>query len=195
MKITVSPSSILMLGVIIASGNLDKIILLLVASSIHELGHILCAKILSVKIIQLNLSIFGATIKTNPLSCSYKKEAILAFTGPAFNLICALIALLLMFFNSTLISDNLIGFTVVSLLLAFINLLPIKNFDGGRILSCVLLRFFSPYLVFHIMDILSFLFVFILWSFSVYLILKIGVYLSLFIFSGALFSRIFLVVG
>ena len=70
--------------------------------------------------------------------------------------------------------------------------LPVKGFDGGRSFSCLLLSKFSPRTVATILDTTSFFCIFILWSASVYFIMRAGAYLSLFVFSASLFARMFL---
>lgn len=192
MKITFSPSVLIMLCIYFVSGNANRIIMPLSAALIHELGHIVFAIIFSIKIERIELNLFGALIKLPPLACSYKKEAWLAAAGPLSNILFAAISCTFIdrFPNGK--RENLIFFAVSSLLFAFINLLPAENFDGGRILSCCLMSKLSPDSVIKTIEFSSVFCIFFLWSISVYFILKTGSYLSLFVFSGALFSRIFL---
>ncbi len=190
MNISVSPSVIIMISIYAISGTLKSTGIPLLAAAIHELGHIICANIFSIPIKKFRLNLFGALIETDPLNCSYKKEAILSAAGPLANIICSLLVLALFDRGFFVTSRGLQYFFISSLSFAFINLLPIDSFDGGRLLSCILLQWLTPEAVGKILKYLSIFFFFIIWSFSVYLIMKTGSSLSLFVFSGILFSHI-----
>ena len=192
MKISISPSVLLMGSIVLFSRSADRAVIPLSAALLHELGHIFFAFLFSIPIEKLELNLFGAIIKLPPLSCSYKREALLAFVGPLTNLITAGIAAAYIGGSAGAHRDEILYFIISSLLFAFINLLPAENFDGGRILSCLLLSKYSPNTVDSIIAWTTLFCIFILWSISVYFIIKTGSYLSLFIFSGALFSKIFL---
>ena len=106
----------------------------LLAAAIHETGHIVAARICSIELGELRLGIFGASLTPKTLLCSYKKEIFLCIAGPLVNLISAL--LLSPFLNSSSGFGGL--FISASLFLGILNLLPIYEFDGGRILFCLL---------------------------------------------------------
>jgi Zn-dependent protease len=178
-------------GIILLSGNINNAIIPISAAIIHELGHILFAILYSVKIEKLELNLFGALIRIPPLSCSYKQEAMLSAAGPLANIIFGTACALLLPYAKAELCESILYFVISSYVFAFINLLPAKDFDGGRILGCCLLNRFSPDFVHTILEWASLLCVFLLWSVSVYFILRTGSYLSLFVFSGALFARIF----
>lgn len=160
-------------------------LLTLTAILIHESGHLLAARLLHMKPRGVSADTVGIRLLFRGHPPSYGKEIFLCAAGPLANLLTLLIALPLK--NS----DNTF-FLSVSAALALLNLLPIEGFDGGRILHGTLLLFLSPTLADRILDLFSFLFLFILWCASVYLLLRTGNELSLFFFSAALFFRIFL---
>ena len=187
-KIKVSPTIVLMAisSVVFKDISLLKSAVVLSAALLHEMGHLLIALTLNIPLKCIQLDVFGASIEVECSSCSYVKEAILCLAGPLANILSALVvSRIFLPFDTRL-------FTVASALLAIINLLPAKGFDGGRILSCFLLSFLSPRAVSLITELSSFVCVFLLWSASVYFIMRTGSYVSLFIFSGALFARLFL---
>ena len=192
MKISVSPSVLLMGSVLLLSGKADRAVIPLVAALIHECGHILFSFIFSIQIEKIELNLFGALIKIPPLSCSYNREAMLAAAGPMANVVTSAIAAAYLGQVSEIYREGIIYFIISSLLFAFINLLPAENLDGGRMLSCFLLARLSPNTVHKIIEWTSLFCIFMLWSMSVYFIIRTGSYLSLFVFSGALFSKIFL---
>ena len=160
----------------------------IIAATLHELGHVIMAKICKIELCELKLGIFGASLSSRPLLCSYKKEIALCLAGPLVNLISALIASRFYSFNT----EFLAFFISASLFLGVLNLLPIHEFDGGRILFCLLSLRFSITVVARIIRIASFILIFSLWCLSVYLLLRLSSSVSLFVFSLSLFARIFL---
>ena len=190
MKIKISPAVWLMGAAVMLSGRTraGNIAVILSAVLIHELGHLAAAGMMKIPIKCIRIDIFGAYIETRPMSCSYAREAFLCLAGPLSNLISAVLLDSLLPYDTRL-------FTVASVTLAVINLLPIKGFDGGRAISCLLLIKLSPGTVSALIDVTSFFCIFMLWSASVYFIMRAGAYLSLFVFSAALFARMFLPVN
>ena len=63
------------------------------------------------------------------------------------------------------------------------NLYPVNMLDGGNVLRCVLNRFFSEGLTLRICAVVSFIFIFILWLFAVYLQLIFSADISFFLIS------------
>ena len=187
MKLKVSFFFILMVGALIFSHAYLSLSAIL-AATLHELGHLMAAKICSVPMSELKLGIFGASLKTTGTICSYPKEILLAAAGPLVNLLTFFI-----FFNHLESANEFLRFFLISsLFLGILNLLPIDDLDGGRILKCALLCKFSPKTAEAVCKSLSFLIVFSLWALSVYLLLRLSASLSLFVFSLGLFSKIFL---
>ncbi len=167
----------------------------LFAAALHELGHIAAAKARGIRLESLSLDLLGARLTTGTRLCSYRDEIILCAAGPFVNLFFSSASLLLanfIFKQDPVVFEYLSFFAASSAALGFLNLLPIKSFDGGRILLCLLCRPFGIYISEKIIELLSFLCCFALWGFSVYLLMRAGISLSLFVFSVSLFSRIFI---
>ena len=160
----------------------------LLAAFLHELGHIIAAKICKIDLGELKLGIFGASLTSKVMLCSYKKEIFLCLAGPLVNLTSVLILFPFCKFENNFYTL----FISTSLFLGLLNLLPIYEFDGGRILFCALSYLHSQELARKIIFALSFILIFALWTLSVYLLLRLSSSLSLFIFSLSLFSKIFL---
>ncbi len=160
-------------------------LLTLVAILIHEAGHLLAAYLLHMKPKGVSADTIGIRLLFRGAPPSYGKEIFLCASGPLANLLSLLLVLP---FKG---AENAF-FLSVSAALAILNLLPIEGFDGGRILHGTLLLFLSPTLADRISDLFSFLFLFVLWCASVYLMMRTGNELSLFFFSAAIFFRIFL---
>ena len=186
MKLGVSFFSLLiLLSLILTRSYLS--LAALVAAALHECGHILAAKLCRIPLVQMKLGIFGATLKTDRSLCSYGKEIILAAAGPLTNLLCFALCCI-----ADAKNEAAELFALASLVLAILNLLPISELDGGRIVYCTLASSFSVECAKRVVDALSFAIIFSLWTLSVYLILRLGASLSLFVFSCFLFGKIFI---
>lgn len=109
-----------------------------VFSSLHELGHLISLKIYGVKINSLSFDISGIKIEKSSVALSYESECIVALSGPLINLILALFFCALKTKNSNLI----LPFNI-NIGLFIINMLPVGTLDGGRCLSCFLLKYFD----------------------------------------------------
>ena len=104
----------------------------LLAAALHELGHLLVAKFLGMKVRRLTLSCAGAELVLDTHS-SYAEDVILCLTGPAINLLLAL-------------WSNYPFFTGANLLLGIFNLFPIRGLDGGNALYAFLAWALGPVL-------------------------------------------------
>lgn len=104
-------------------------VLMLAVAAIHELGHIVAAMLIGVGDISLPRAVLtGLRIRTGRL-LSYREEVIIALGGPLINLVLFLVLLPL-----CRASDYVLAFAAVNLLTALSNLVPIRGFDGQRIL-------------------------------------------------------------
>ena len=159
------------------------------AALLHELGHIGMAACCGIRLEECKIGIYGAGLMPDSGLYSYKKECLLCLAGPLTNLLCVGIGMLL-----SALSDSafLQSFLFASGSLGILNLLPIWEFDGGRILHALLCCRLSPVTALRILRILSFGCVLLLWMLSVYLLLRFSSSLSLFVFSLSLFFRIFI---
>ena len=155
------------------------------AATLHELGHIGMAWLCRISFRELSITPFGAALTPTSFMGTYREEIAIASAGPLINLLS-----IALFFP--LIQYRFFFFFLISsLFFALINLLPVSGFDGGRMLQCLLSQHISASLSERILSVFSFLIIFSLWSFSVYLLLRIGSSLSLFVFSCSLFLKLF----
>lgn len=156
----------------------------LLAAMMHECGHLLAAKRMGIPLRSLRFDFLGARIEVGERLLSYGEEWLLCASGPLFSLLFSLICLPLQtvdpFFSMLSVSSFLLG---------LLNLLPVKSFDGGRMTEVVLCRFFGADFSFSVMRWLTLAFLFLLWSMSVYFLLRAGGGLSLLFFSASLLSR------
>jgi len=161
------------------------------AAFIHETGHLVASKLFNINIAEFKFEYFCArlVVKNN---MSYIQEILLCLFGPLFNIGTALIAILMI--RSFNLNDRyLLFFTNVSLFLGILNILPVRTFDGGKILEAILNIKYLPYISKKIIDILSFIIIFFMWTVSVYFILIYSTSLNLFVFSLILFFSLFVI--
>ncbi|MBR2025460.1 MAG: site-2 protease family protein [Clostridia bacterium] len=140
-------------------------LLLLLAYLIHETGHIFFAKIMGAEIQKIKGGVFHLSISYDTKNLSYVKEAVVCSGGIVFNLISALIILLL----NTSNNDTLSTIFVFNLSLALMNLYPVSILDGGGILKALLLSKIQGEVAEKVNKWISFFFAVILWIVSVYL--------------------------
>ena len=156
---------------------------------LHELGHVGMAWLCRVRLTECRIGIYGAGLVPDGGVYSYGQEIFLCLAGPLVNLLCASVGL---HFLGSAWGAFWQDFVFSSLALGILNLLPVKGFDGGRIVHALLCRHCLPTTASYLTEALSFICVFLLWCLSVYLMLRFAASLSLFIFSLSLFARIFL---
>lgn len=155
------------------------------AALLHEAGHLLAARLLGIPLGRFRLGLRGARLEVKGRMLSYGEEWLLAAAGPLFSLLGAAGGAL--FWSSSAARI----FSCASLLLGLLNLLPIRSFDGGRMLAAMLSACLSPRAVCAILRGASFLCLSLLWMTAVYLLLRTGDGISLFCFSMSLFSAFF----
>lgn len=160
----------------------------LLAAFLHELGHILAARISKIKFREIRLTPFGASLIPSADMGSFSSEIFICAAGPSMNFLCAAIT----FFVFSHTNQFLNLFILSSLFLGTLNLLPVYEFDGGRILFAAIEGIFSFKSAKNILSVSSFLVVFSLWTLSLYFIIKSAASLSLFVFSCSLFAKLFI---
>lgn len=158
------------------------------AAAFHELGHILAARCLRVPLSELKLDLFGAHISVVSNLLSYKEELLLCAAGPSFSFLLGAVLLAI----DTNDSSLLLALRDATFFLGLLNLLPVRGFDGSRILSAILSVLFSPQAAEGADRFFTGIFLIFLWGISVYLLLVTGGGLALFVFSVGLFFKIFL---
>ena len=185
------PHLTLLFGVLLWAAFFHSFIPFLTFAAIllHEVGHILGAKLTGIRLSGFRLFSFEARISLYGDLIPYKKELLISFAGPLMNVLSFIVATA--FGAKPFASDPLSFFATVSASLGFLNLLPIGDFDGGRILFCLLAPTIGLTKATVSCRALSFLFLFSLWCVSVYALIRAGASLSLFLFSATLFVRIF----
>lgn len=135
---------------------------------IHELSHLVFFRFFGLKVNKIVLSGFGITmVPQNNMYIGYKKEILCYLAGPISNFFLAIFAYF--FYPPTFLTR---AFIAANLVIAIFNLIPIVPLDGGRVLSTLLLLFFSQKTTSIITSIVAFLSLSPLYLISIYIFFK-----------------------
>ncbi len=185
-RLSITPAMAVLLFCTVATTPLSRLAAGLLAAALHELGHVAAAAALGIELRSLRLDVLGARLHTTGRLHSYAAETVLCAAGPLANFLT--FALSLPFAKTVPFALSL---CTASLSLGFLNLIPIEGFDGGRMLSALLMRLLPPAPAEALAKSVCFASVFFLWLISVWLLLRTGTSLSAFVFSCCLFGLMF----
>ena len=176
----------LLLGAVALSDGSHVGALTLLAAFLHECGHLLAARLLGIPICGLRPDALGVRLEVSGGLLSYGDEWLLCAAGPTTSLLCAAVTAPLWS-----IGEVFRIFSSASLVLGLLNLLPISDFDGGRMLRAFCAYAFGLSAARRVLALTSALFWFLLWAIAVYFLLLAGDGLSLFCFSVGLLWKFF----
>lgn len=185
-RLSVTPAMMILFCCMLMTTPLPRLGAGLLAALVHELGHIAAAALLGIDLRQIKLDVLGARLTTQGRLHSYAAEVALCLAGPAVNFLS--FALLFPFMDRSAFLTQL---ALASLSLGVFNLIPVGGFDGGRIFSGLLHKLLPPNAAEKLCGLISFLSILCLWMLSVWLLLRTGTSLSLFVFSCCLFGMLF----
>ena len=184
MKIRITPGAILLLSVMALSRN-TLFFATLLCVAVHECGHLLAAHLLRVRIRVLELDIGGAQLVTAGLFPSYRAEWLVAAAGPAASFLLALVLFPVAGEFATVSART-------SISLALFNLLPIRGFDGGRMLFAAGAPLVGESAATHASSVATYLALLLLFSLASCLLLRHGESLTLVVLCASLFAKLFL---
>lgn len=153
-------------------------VILILCYLIHEIGHIIMAKILGADMKKFKVGTLHLSISYDCSCISYKRELIVQLGGIIFNLTSALLASILPFGGETCTF-----FVVASISLAIMNLYPISILDGGGALKTIASIIWSRDVAERLSKITSFAFAILMWIVAVYFQIAFVSNLSLFLIS------------
>ena len=154
---------------------------------IHGLGHVVAGRLCGFDLLYLRRTPTGLRLVSKTSFASYDAELYCALGGPLANAAAALLCRLLLVPRG-LCPVFCKTFIPLSLYWCVLNLLPLPDFDGERIARCLLCashrRFpsLSPHAADRLLTALSSLIWIVFWLLSVYLLLRRGSALCLFVF-------------
>ncbi|MBQ3064141.1 MAG: M50 family metallopeptidase [Clostridia bacterium] len=184
MKIKIAPGTLL-LTLLLALQNDVMLPTTLLAALFHELGHLLAARLLHIRIARLEIDLLGAKLYPAGLLPSFGAEFCLAVAGP-------LASLLLPLCLYRVSGKFAAALSLASLSLALFNLLPIGEFDGGRMLHATLSAHLADGVAHRVLSVTTYLSLLFLFCLSSCLLLRYGQNLSLAVLSATLFAKFFL---
>lgn len=139
----------------------------LLACIIHELAHVIAFIIVSYKPKALDFEITGLRLTASPHKLSVAKELFVQVAGCSMNFI-----LFFAFYNSLEKVSSLSIITVAHLIIGILNILPLKSFDGGKILMLLLIKAVPVNAALKICDVVDIVFLAIVLIIAVVLFVK-----------------------
>ena len=186
LRIKAEPAAVILLIGLLLTDRSMLCAAVLLAAAVHECGHLLAARWLGLPLRVMRLDLLGARLELSGSVLSFSDEWLLCAAGPCCSLLLSVILSPLWKF-----SELAVLVSCASLLLGFLNLLPIRAFDGGRMLDAFLSYRFGAAASEQALRLTSLLSLFLIWCGSVYFLLRVGDGLSLLCFSMSLFFGAF----
>ena len=204
-KIRFGVGGVLMIAAMLVSDSLRVAGVYAIAAVLHEIGHLLAARVLRIKIKEIKLGFSGVRIVTDERLTSYGSEIILAVAGPLANAV-AFVASLCCFqpygglggmwqATERFMSGGegelwgAVGFFALSSVVqAAVNLLPVESFDGGRVIYCITARLINETFAARMLSVTTALSSFILWTVALYLMLRVSAGLGIYVFAACIFA-------
>ncbi|SPF45501.1 Peptidase M50 family protein [Candidatus Desulfosporosinus infrequens] len=136
-SIRIHPTFLLVLAIYGVLGLVAQALLVFSLVLGHELAHLLTAKAYGFKIVGLELFPFGGAAYCDDLFEGRKlEESVMAFAGPAFNVVLLFGAQVLRW-NGMWAGELAEDFVRYNFWLAAFNLIPVLPLDGGRVLRAI----------------------------------------------------------
>lgn len=203
-KVYFGIGGMLMIAAMLVSDSAAVVAVYISAAILHEAGHLLAARLMGITVDEIRFGFSGVRIVTGERLLSYKKEFFLAFCGPFVNLTVFFLVWACYFSRGELpevyaateefflcgepTPEGVFGFLALSSLLqAAMNLLPVKSFDGGRMLYCLTARFLGLRAADVTVNAFSALCALFLWTLALYLMLRVSGGLGIFVFAACIF--------
>ncbi len=139
--IHISKYLLLLVAILLVTGNSGDLPATILILTIHEMSHVLAARLLKLKVNEIELLPFGGAVRIQSIfELNPVHEILVSIAGPLSNIL-----LLLLYFGGMQvegIAASLPGpeFVNINLMLAGFNMLPALPLDGGRILRAILAR-------------------------------------------------------
>ncbi len=130
---------ILFLFVTIYIGYIHQSLIIFASVLLHEIGHVIVAKLLGIKVEEIELFPFGGVAKMEDITkYGGYMEAFIAIAGPGVTAFIAAVGIIFSGSNELL---KTIG--QYNIILLIFNIMPALPMDGGRIIRNILLHFMS----------------------------------------------------
>ena len=180
MRVNVSPITLLYFAVCLLFSHRLTVVAVCCAVLIHELTHLFVLWLMGGSAASLTVTPIGFSIERVGL-LSHTQEIVLSLSAPMINLLLAL------GFGGATLDQCAVE---ANLGLGLLNLRPIYPLDGGKALRALLERFLSSDLASGIMQIISAIFMLILWLFSIAVCIVLNGSISTLLLVAGLFISI-----
>ncbi len=184
-KVRVHATTALLISCLVVLDGTFMALVPIGAALFHELGHIFVMKLLGVGAREIEVTLFGAEIRSVPRMLSTAGEVAVYSAGAAANIVTA--GAVYFLFSGEWVTL----FIICSLSLAVFNLLPIKTLDGGCLFEAVCRRVI-PNVADRVTSAVSSATLLVLWLLAVYLLLICGGNVSLMLFCVYMFATLYL---
>ena len=181
-KIKVDFLSLWMTALVFFDGSGEAAVTL-IAALLHEFGHIGVMWLSDLGIREIGITPYGFEIQTKRGYSSFLEEISVSLAGCAVNFIFALL-----FYRFGGVWER---FSLASISLGILNILPITCLDGGEALEAALCLKLLPDTAERICRVVSLVMLFLLWLPAVYIFMFSGYNYSLFILCVWLFGKLF----
>lgn len=185
-KVKIQTSTAVFLLLLAVFGRDTVAFMPILAAAAHEIGHLAVMLLLRVPVREMEITLFGAEIKSGLFGVGSAGRAVIYFAGAGMNILTGVAAVLL--FKQSFLANV---FFVSSLGLGVLNLVPIRSLDGGKILE-VICESVCPTRADRILNITSVVSLAFLWLTAVYLMLCLGGNISLLLFCMFMFVSLYL---
>ena len=137
-RIRIHPLALIGAIVCISVGQGDAVLSALLALVLHEMAHVLAAKLFHLPVPELEFTPFGGVARIEDISAATPvQQFVVALAGPAISWLCCLVCAGLMQMG-WVSPGQMEGFLRWNLLLLCFNLIPVLPLDGGRMLQAIL---------------------------------------------------------
>jgi len=153
-KVNIDITSYIILLLSFLAGYFEIVFLTILSIIIHELGHLITAVSLNLKVKRVDIYMFGGvTILDENLSLNIKKEILTLIMGPITELLFVMLIYIL--YKNGLVGEATYEklYKINKMLLTF-NLLPILPLDGGKLLNNIL-DLYIPYNISHLVSVIT----------------------------------------
>ncbi len=139
--IKINPLLLLMMIVWIISGYWSTALVIFILLVLHEMAHGLVAAAFNVRLYEMELLPFGASIKMENIFEGHPiKETLIAIAGPLVSVICAISACAFRYYFPNVLQNEMLLAEQYGYLIACFNFIPALPLDGGRVFRAVLSR-------------------------------------------------------
>ncbi len=153
----------------------QEALLLLAAIILHELGHITAAAICKVPMSCFFIGPLGIRLNYDFSAIHHVHTVIVCIAG---SIVSLLSAVMVIFLKLDLTEAGLF-FTLASITLGSVNLLPVKGLDGGTICESVLAMILPPDTAYRAAKSISAIFIILFWMLSIKTVFDGGLNLSM----------------